>query len=186
MRRSGCAAGTTTRAERAGLPDAGFGAGPADDGFGAGRALRRLKLLADLSDDQLARFVQFVAVQRLPQWSTIVRQGDRGNAMYLVFEGRLSVRMKVDGAVTTLGTLGPGDFFGDLALFDQGPRSADVVADTSVVLLRISSAAFAELVEEAPDVASPFLLAMGRTLSARIRTGNKHQSEAAKYARVTG
>ncbi len=104
--------------------------------------------------------------------------------MYLVLEGELSVRMKVMGAETVLAKLGVGDFFGDIAFFDHGPRSADVLADTSATLLRITTAGFVDLAERAPDLATPFLLAMGRTLSVRIRAGNKHQGEAATYARA--
>ncbi len=148
------------------------------------RSLRRLKVLAMLSDEQLTRFLQFVEVRRVPQWATIVKQGDRGDAMYLVLDGELSVRMKVLGAERVLAKLGMGDFFGDIALFDHGPRSADVVADTSATLLRLSESAFADLAQRAPDLATPFLLAMGQTLSVRIRAGNKRQGEAATYART--
>jgi hypothetical protein len=87
------------------------------------RNLRRLKLFAAMTDEQLDRFAQFMEVSRFPLGSTIVRQGDRGDAMFLILEGELSVRMRVAGHDTTLATLGVGDFFGDIALFDHGPRS---------------------------------------------------------------
>ncbi len=141
------------------------------------RALRRLKLLAGMTDEQLERFADFTEVQHVPLSATIVKQGDHGDAMYLILEGELSVRMKVGGADTTLAILTPGDFFGDIALFDHGPRSADVVATANCVLLRISETAFNEISREAPDLATPFLRALGRTLTARIRAGNKHHGE---------
>lgn len=150
------------------------------------RALRRLKILSGMNDAQLHRFVEFVEVMRVPHWATIVKQGDQGDAMYLVVEGELSVRMKVAGAETVLAKLGMGDFFGDISLFDHGPRSADVIADSSSVLLRISVSAFAQLAKEAPDLATPFLMAIGKTLTARIRAGNKHHAEAMKFSRVAG
>jgi hypothetical protein len=149
------------------------------------KVLRRLKILAGMNDDQLERFLEFAEVMRVPHWATIVKQGDRGDAMYLVVEGELSVRMKVSGAETTLAKLSMGDFFGDISLFDQGPRSADVIADKSSILLKISAAAFAELAKTAPDLATPFLMAIGRTLTARIRAGNKHHAEAVQFARVS-
>jgi len=150
------------------------------------RALRRLKILAGMTDEQLERFLEFVEVMKVPNWATIVKQGDRGDAMYLVVEGELSVRMKTSGAETVLAKLAMGDFFGDISLFDHGPRSADVIADTSSVLLKISSASFAELGRTAPDLATPFLMAIGRTLTARIRAGNKHHAEAVQFARLAG
>jgi len=150
------------------------------------RCLRRLKILAGMSDEQLDRFLGFVEIMRVPNWATIVKQGDRGDAMYLVVEGELSVRLKVSGAETILAKLCMGDFFGDISLFDEGPRSADVIADKSSVLLKISSASFAELARTAPDLATPFLMAIGRTLTARIRAGNKHHAEAVQFARIAG
>jgi hypothetical protein len=91
------------------------------------RILHRLKLFALMTDKQLERFAQFTEVQKVPLGATIVKQGDRGDAMYLILEGELSVRLRVPGQVTNLATLTTGDFFGDIALFDHGPRSADVV-----------------------------------------------------------
>src|SRR5438552_6871190 len=146
--------------------------------------LRHLKILSGLTDEQLERFAAFMEVQSFPQWATIVKQGDRGDAMYLVVEGELRVRMKMQGSETVLTTLGPGDFFGDISIFDHGPRSADVIADSSSVLLKISSAAFGSMAKAAPELATPFLLAIGKTLTARIRAGNKHHAEAVKFANV--
>ena len=148
------------------------------------RALRRIKILAGLTDNQLERFAQFVAVEKVPQWSIIVKQGDPGDTMYFILEGELRVRINVLGKETILATLGAGDFFGDVSLFDQGPRSADVVANSDSLVVKISAAAFEELAKEAPEIATPFLRAVGRTLSARIRTDNKRYGDAVKFARA--
>jgi hypothetical protein len=151
---------------------------PSAQGQGASRAvtprsLRRIKILADLSDAQLEHLGDFLELQRAPQWSVVVRQGDAGDAMYLVLEGELRARIPVGDQEMILSTFGPGEFFGDMALFDQGPRSADVVANVDSVLLRLSFAAFTRLTREAPALATPFLQSTARTLSARIRADNK-------------
>jgi len=148
------------------------------------RALRRIKLLSTFNDQQLERFARFMEVERVPQSTIVVRQGERGDSMYIIVQGELCVRMKVAGLETTLATLGVGDFFGDISLFDHGPRSADVVARSSSTLLKISSTAFAQFVKAAPEMATPFLLAIGRTLTARIRAGNKHRGESVKLSRA--
>src|SRR5437762_2023860 len=106
------------------------------------RILRRVKILAGMSDDQLQRFAQFMQVERVPQWAVIVKQGERGDTMYLILEGELRVRINMTGKETILTTLSVGEFFGDISLFDQGPRSADVVANTESLVLKISSEAF--------------------------------------------
>ena len=149
------------------------------------RALRRVKILAGMTDEQLERFGQFVEVERVPQWTVIVKQGDPGDTMYLILEGELRVRINVAGKETILTTLGVGEFFGDISLFDQGPRSADVVANSDSVLVKLSAAGFDELAKAAPDVATPFLRAVGRTLSARIRADNKRFSGSVKLGQAT-
>ena len=136
-------------------------------------ALQRVKILAEMSDEDLARFLTFMEVHTARQWSPIVKQGDHGDAMFLVLEGEARVRLMIDGKESTLVTLGPGDFFGEVSLFDQGPRSADVIANSDAVLLKIGHAAFARLTESAPELAAPILVGIGRTLTARIRADNK-------------
>jgi hypothetical protein len=146
------------------------------------RALRRVKILGGMSEEQLQRFVEFMEIEKAPQWSVIVKQGDPGDTMYLILQGELRVRMNVMGKETILTTLGVGDFFGDISLFDQGPRSADVVANSDSLLLKISSSAFEELSKKAPELATPFLRNIGRTLSARIRADNKRLSDAVRLS----
>ena len=146
------------------------------------RSLRRVKILAAMSEEQLERFAQFMQIEKVPQWSVIVKQGDPGDTMYFIVQGELRVRMNVVGKETILATLGVGDFFGDISLFDHGPRSADVVANTNSVVLKISSAAFDELAKKAPDLATPFLCAIGKTLSARIRADNKRYGDSVKMS----
>lgn len=147
-------------------------------------SLRRVKIMADFNDEQLEHFVQFMEVQQVRQWTEVVRQGDHGDAMYLVLEGELRVRLMIGGKETTLVTLNPGDFFGEIALFDHGPRSADVVANKDSTLLIISAGAFDKLMSAAPALASPFLFAISKTLTARIRADNKRYRDSIQFART--
>lgn len=148
------------------------------------RVLRRIKILANMTDEQLERFAQFMQVEKVPQWSVIVKQGETGDTMFFILEGELRVRINVSGKETILTTLSVGEFFGDISLFDQGPRSADVVANRDSLLLKISASAFGELAKAAPEIATPFLLAIGRTLTARIRADNKRYGDSVKFARA--
>ncbi len=148
------------------------------------RALRRVKILASMTDEQLERFAKFMELERVPAWAEVVRQGENGNSMYLILDGEFRVRVKIEGKETILATLGIGEFFGDISLFDHGPRSADVVANRDGVVLKVTSETFDRLASEAPDLATPFLLAVGKTLAARIRTDNKRYSDSVKFARA--
>jgi hypothetical protein len=146
-------------------------------------ALRRVKILADLTDTQLERFAGFMDPVPARQWAEVVRQNDHGDAMFLILEGELRVRMMISGKESILTTLGPGEFFGEVSLFDTGPRSADVIANKDSLLLKISAAAFQRLRNEAPELAAPFLYAVGKTLTARIRADNKRYKDSVNFAR---
>jgi hypothetical protein len=145
-------------------------------------ALRRVKILGEMNDQQLGRFAQFMEVEHARQFHTIVKQGDPGDAMYLILEGELRVRQMIGGKETVLVTLMAGEFFGDISLFDHGPRSADVVANNNSVLLKVSATNFQRLTQEAPELATPFLVAICKTLTARIRADNKRLRDSINVA----
>jgi CRP/FNR family cyclic AMP-dependent transcriptional regulator len=147
-------------------------------------SLRRVKVLADLSNEQLVEFAGFMQVHHVKQWDDIVRQNDDGDAMYLILDGEVRVRLMIDGREKILTTLGAGEFFGEIALFDQGPRSAGVVANMDSTLLKISAASFKRLVGDAPHLAAPFLFAVGKTLVSRIRADNKRYRDTVVFGQA--
>ncbi|MST94744.1 MAG: cyclic nucleotide-binding domain-containing protein [Pedosphaera sp.] len=148
--------------------------------------LRRVKILAALNDRQLDHFLEFMEVQKVRQWTEIVKQGDHGDAMYLVLEGELRVRLMIGGKESILVTLQAGEFFGEISLFDHGPRSADVIANTDAVLLKITAVAFAKVIKDGPSLVAPILFAIGKTLTARIRADNKRYRDSVNFARTAG
>ncbi len=147
-------------------------------------ALRKVSILNELSDQQLGRFAQFMEVQYVRQHEVLVRQGDAGEAMYLVLEGVVRVRTIIGEKENTLAFLNAGDFFGEISLFDQGPRSADVLANQDSVLLKVSTQSFQKLTEEFPELATPFLTAVCKTLVQRIREGNRRHYEFVRFKRA--
>jgi hypothetical protein len=163
-------------------------AAPASHGpgasFGPG-TLRRTKLFAGLEDPQLASLVHYLEVIRFPQFSHIVRQGQHGDAMYVVTQGEVRVLSIVEGKESILATLTAGDCFGEISLLDQGPRSADVIANKDSVLLRLSNAAFDRLVREAPALAVPFLLALSRAVVQRVRRTNLKYEDSIRFIRAS-
>jgi CRP-like cAMP-binding protein len=147
-------------------------------------SLRRIKAFAGLSDEHLGRFLDYIEVKESKQFSQIVHQGEPGDAMYFILQGEVRVRMVIAGKESSLAILSGGDFFGEIALFDHGARSADVVANEDSILLRIPAAAFEKMVHEAPNLAAPFLLGMGKTLTTRIRADNKRFSDSVSFSRM--
>jgi hypothetical protein len=136
-------------------------------------SLRRIKILAEMNDLQLAHLVQYLEPVNVAQWACVCKQGDVGDGMYLVLSGDLRARLMVNGQETILANFEAGEFFGDMSLFDRGPRSADVVANSDSFLFKMSVPNFERLLRDAPALATPFLQASARTLSARIRADNK-------------
>ena len=146
--------------------------------------LRRVRILAGLTDEQLQRFLELMEPRQVSQWEEIVKEGSPGDAMYLLLEGEVRVRLIIAGKESILATLCAGEFFGEVALFDHGPRSADVIANTDCLLLKIPTAAFQKLIQDVPELAAPILYSIGRTLIARIRVDNKRYRDSIAFART--
>jgi CRP-like cAMP-binding protein len=144
--------------------------------------LRGFKTLAGLSDEQLARFAASLETARVPAGSVVIQQGQRNDAVFLVLEGRVTVRLEVVGQAAILTTLGPGDFFGDIAFLDHGPRSADVVAEADSLLATMSPANFKALTSQSPDLAAPLLRVLDQALTARIRADNQRYTNSLRTA----
>lgn len=93
--------------------------------------------------------------------TVVVRHGARGEALWVVVEGEVEVRLEdTEGHRLSLCRLGPGSTFGEIALLRGGPASADVVAASTAVLLRLSTAAFSRALDELPG--------LGRVLLERL------------------
>ena len=89
-------------------------------------SLRRIKMLADVDERLLASLLTYLEVVKVPPFGTVVTKGEHGDALFMVLEGEVRARVMIGGQESTLATLGVGECFGELAILDQGPRSADV------------------------------------------------------------
>ena len=114
----------------------------------------------------------------------IVKQGDPADGLYLILEGEVRVRLLSGGKETIVATLEAGDFFGELSLFDQGPRSADVIANTDSVLFKLPAGEFQKMVAAEPELAAPFLTAVCKTVAARMRADNKRYADSLNMVRL--
>jgi CRP-like cAMP-binding protein len=145
--------------------------------------LKRLKVFADMNEEQLQTFVSLVEPVEVMVHKTIVKMGDQGDCMYLLLDGEVRVRQFVKGKETILATLETGDFFGEICLFDEGPRSADVIANKDCTVLKITKPAFHLIMDKHPDVGVRFLFAIIRTVEARIRNQNKRYTDSMSFGR---
>jgi hypothetical protein len=148
--------------------------------------LRRLRVFAGMDEAQLQSFVNYMDVQRFKQFTAVVRKGEHGDAMYLILEGELRAFTLIDDRETTLTTMGVGEFFGEISLLDQGPRSASVTANTDSVLLRIPATSFDRLVREAPALATLFIFSLSRSIVGRMRVLTKKYEDSIHWSRTAG
>jgi small-conductance mechanosensitive channel/CRP-like cAMP-binding protein len=100
--------------------------------------LRPLPLFEPLSDDQIYQLARGATLRRFTSGEVLVRQGDAGESLFVVKEGRVQVSVQGDsGPATVVATHGPGNFFGEMSLLTGEPRTASVTAsiDTEVVVV---------------------------------------------------
>jgi CRP/FNR family cyclic AMP-dependent transcriptional regulator len=127
--------------------------------------LRRVPLFAQLGDDELARVAAAVRERPYPRNSVIVFEEDPGDALFVVAGGQVKVVLVgEDGREVILAVLGPGDFFGELALIDDEPRSAHVIAMEDARLLVLRRDDFHRELEAHPRIALGLLRALSRRL----------------------
>jgi CRP/FNR family transcriptional regulator, cyclic AMP receptor protein len=123
-------------------------------------ALRSVPLFAGLDDKAATALRNLLTVRHVPAPTALFNAGDAGDAMYLIEEGRVRISVRDhDGTQITLAELGGGDFFGEMALIDGRPRSADATVLADARLAVISRADFLALVGRHPEVALKMLSA---------------------------
>ena len=101
--------------------------------------LKKVPLFSDLSEAEVARFAEVTREREYPKNSVILFEDDPGDALYIVSVGQVKVVLiGEDGREVILSVLGDGDFFGEMALIDDEPRSAHVIAmkDSQLLVLR--------------------------------------------------
>lgn len=147
-------------------------------------SLRRIKMLADVDERLLASLLTYLEVVKVAPYGVVVNKGEHGDALFMVLEGEVRARVMIDGRETTLATMGVGECFGELAIIDQGPRSADVIANQPAVLIKVSKAALKKMLEEAPALAAPFALALARVIAQRVRVLTKRYEDSIHFSRT--
>jgi CRP-like cAMP-binding protein len=121
--------------------------------------LRAIPLFARLDADALGQIAEATNEVDVPAGQPLIQPGAAGSGMFFVIDGTVEVEAR-----ESTRELGPGDFFGELALLDGGPRSASVVAATPMVCIRVFKRAFDRLIADEPGVAATMLTALAGRL----------------------
>lgn len=120
----------------------------------------RVPIFANCTPEEIAAIASVAQESHFEPGQIIVTQGTPGQAFYLVLSGRVEILR--DG--TSLGAFGPGDFFGEMSLLDQAPRSATIRAIDPTQCLMMSSWDFKALLERHPSIAVKLLEVLSRRL----------------------
>ena len=127
--------------------------------------LREIPLFSTLSRRHVKRIANLARERRFPTGSVIVRKGQRGETFFVILDGEATLSLPKGRNVK----LKSGDFFGELALLDGGPRSATVIAKTPVLAMGIARTPFLKLVAGESDLAVSLL----KALAARLREADE-------------
>jgi CRP-like cAMP-binding protein len=132
--------------------------------------LHRVPVFSALANEELARVAEVAVPRRFDSGEVVFREGDESDTCYVVRSGHArAVREHVDGRSITLANFGPGDIFGELAMFDDECRSATVEALDAIEVIAILGGDMRRLLREHPDIAVKLIAALGR----RLRESNE-------------
>lgn len=138
--------------------------------------LSKLRLFAGFKDEELDTLISLSDFETFDAGDEIVTEGEIGICMYVILTGRVEVVVKARAdqhEPIQLAALGEGDFFGELGLVDDGPRSASVIAREPTEVLRITRMVLGVMAGVQPAGAIHLLAAIGRSLVNRLRAGNQ-------------
>ncbi len=143
-------------------------------------SLRNIPLFSAVGDEDLLHVSALLIERRFPKHKTIVEEGLPGDYMYVICEGRVQVsKLSEDGREKILEFLDTGDFFGEMALLDNAPRSASCRALAETRVLALSRNDFLNAMRKSPDLA----MAVVQELTRRLRQIDE-QASSLSFQRV--
>jgi CRP/FNR family transcriptional regulator len=129
--------------------------------------LRNVRVFAGLSEEDLSAIAEVSVSRRYEAGEVVFREGDGGDTCYIVRSGLArAVRQHSDGRSITLSHFAAGDIFGELAMFDEEPRSATVDVIEEVEVVAIPGRDMQRLMREHPEIAVKLIAALAQRLRA--------------------
>ncbi|MCF6336388.1 MAG: Crp/Fnr family transcriptional regulator [Gammaproteobacteria bacterium] len=129
-------------------------------------ALRNIALFSGLSETEMAAISSLAVTRSFPKNTLVICEGDASDSLYVVLSGKVKVFLSdEEGKEVTLNMQGAGEYFGELAILDEAPRSASVMTVEDTKLAVLSKAAFEKCMEQHATIA----LVVMRGLACRLR-----------------
>ena len=132
--------------------------------------LRRVPLFSDLPEEDLERLARVAVRKTYPKENVIFFEQDEGDSLFIISRGSVKIaKISDEGKEVILAILGPGEFFGDMSLLDNQPRSATVIAVEETEVSAIRRKEFLTQIQENPQMAVKLM----SVLSQRLREANR-------------
>jgi CRP-like cAMP-binding protein len=136
--------------------------------------LKQVPIFSDLTPKELAEVEKIVHQRKYKKNETIIHSGDPGLGMYIIVKGSVEIQEEDErGDKKTLAKLTDGSFFGDMALLDEDPRSASVIALVDSDIMGFFRPDFLDLIYRKPKLGIKVLLALARVIGERLRHSNE-------------
>ena len=147
-----------------------------------GEFLKTVRLFREFAEPELQALTGRLRERKLRKGHVLFREGDEGEEMFLVRTGTVLVSKSVTGKVEqVLARSGPGDFFGEMSLFDQSPRSATIQAETDTLLLALDRDNLNALIEVDPRAAAAFFHGLVQVFIERLRASGELVAEITRW-----
>jgi CRP/FNR family transcriptional regulator, cyclic AMP receptor protein len=144
--------------------------------------LREVRLFKDIGEPELIALGESLRERPLRRGQVLFREGELGEEMFIVVRGSIVVSKPVKERVEqVLARMGPGDFFGEMSLFDRAPRSATIQADSDATLLALDREALRRLTEVSPRAAAAFFHALVQVFIERLRASGDLVAEVTRW-----
>jgi SulP family sulfate permease len=134
--------------------------------------LAAMDICRGMSPEEAAAFAAYLARLELPAGGPLFAEGDRGDRMYLLARGEVTISVRIpgkEGRTRRLATYGPGVVLGEMAVLEGQSRSADAIALTDCTLLVLDAESLLAMRREAPALHSRFALNLARQVAVRLR-----------------
>lgn len=143
---------------------------------------KEVRLFRAFTEGELMAFAARLRERGVRKGQILFREGDHGEEMFVVRRGTIVVSKPVTGRVEqVLARMGPGDFFGEMSLFDRAPRSATIQAETDVELLALDRDNLNLLIEVNPRAAAAFFHSLVQVFIGRLRESGNLVAEVTRW-----
>lgn len=144
--------------------------------------LKKIVIFSSLDAPEFQLLISLMNGQRCGKGETLFREGDKGAELFIVLTGKIGITVTLsDGNEMTISEIKAGDFFGEMSIIEQQPRSASAVALEETELLSLQASDFMKLIESAPPVAVKILHKMLGISAERLSSTGRFVSEMVQW-----